>query len=104
MGDKLLNFLGIARRAGKLIIGCEPVIESVRNGKSGLVMMASDISKNTSKTVLKNITDTNYEIITLNKTKEELTYALGKSTAVLSIDDKGFIDKIKLLNSDINEA
>lgn len=41
--NKVLNYLGIARRAGLLIAGTDPVIESLKN-KAKLVFVAIDAS------------------------------------------------------------
>ena len=45
MKNKLLSFLGICRRARKLVIGAEAAAESVTGGKSRLVLYASDFSR-----------------------------------------------------------
>ena len=34
MNDRLLSILGLCRRAGKIVIGTDPVIESVTTEKS----------------------------------------------------------------------
>ena len=54
MADLLLSLLGLARRAGKLKIGADPVCESTEKGKAKLIITASDISQNTYKEILKN--------------------------------------------------
>ena len=50
-GEKIAGALGLCRRAGKMKIGCDTVIESINLGNSKLVIMASDISENTKKKV-----------------------------------------------------
>ncbi|MBQ1516681.1 MAG: ribosomal L7Ae/L30e/S12e/Gadd45 family protein, partial [Clostridia bacterium] len=78
------------RRAGKLIIGCDPVVQSMADGKSKLVVMASDISANTKKVILKNNELYKVKLVTLPISKEELSIAVGKSAAVISVEDEGF--------------
>lgn len=97
MNDKFLNFLGLCRRAGKMKIGCDTVIESVEEGNSKLVLLASDISDNTKKKVISAINGTHYYI--LNYSKDELSFALGKTCAVLSVEDEGFAKKLSELIS-----
>ena len=97
MNDKTLNFLGLCRRAGKMKIGCDTVIESVRLGNSKLVLMASDISENTKKKVTSALNDTKCMI--LNYSKDELSFSLGKTCATLSIEDEGFAKKLSELIS-----
>ena len=45
MNDKILSFLGLCRRAGKLIVGAEPSIESINKHKAKLIIFAKDFSK-----------------------------------------------------------
>ena len=49
--DKILNFLGIARRAGKLSLGFDAAEESVNKKKSKLLILACDVSERTRKSV-----------------------------------------------------
>lgn len=95
MNDRLLSLLGICRRAGKLVIGADPVKESIDTGKAFLVICANDISQNTEKKIrgaVQTNTDVAYHII--NRTKDELSFSLGKTCATLAVIDKGFADKL----------
>ena len=49
MNNKLLSFLGLCRRAGKMTIGNDAVIEEINNGKSCLVLLAGDASQRTAR-------------------------------------------------------
>ena len=40
----LLSLLGLARRAGKLSLGNDAAVESLRKGQARLVLLASDLS------------------------------------------------------------
>lgn len=95
MNDKFLSFLGLCRRAGKMKIGCDTVIESVQNCDAKLVLLASDISENTKKKIVSAVNGTEYEI--LQYSKDELSFALGKTCAVLAVEDEGFAKKIREL-------
>ena len=97
MNEKLLSFLGICRRAGKMTIGCDAVKGSMIKGEAVLVLFASDISKKTEKDVMYIIEECEIKLIRLKSTKDELADALGKYTAVISINDGGFAKKIKQL-------
>ncbi len=99
--DKLLNFLGICRRAGKLAVGNDVVIDAVRGGEAKLVMLCSDISPNTEKKLRKTIDESGVRILRLNRSKEELGFAIGKFAAVTAATDKGFADKLcELINNE----
>ena len=39
---KVLNLLGLAKRAGKVITGEELVVKAIQNGKASLVFVAHD--------------------------------------------------------------
>jgi len=97
VNDKFLNFLGLCRRAGKMKIGCDTVIESVELGNAKLVLMASDISENTKKKVISALSGVTYYI--LDYSKDELSFSLGKTCAVLSVEDEGFAKKLSELIS-----
>ena len=97
MNNKTLNFLGLCRRAGKMKIGCDTVIESAAEGNAKLVLFAKDISENTKKKVISAINGVPYE--TLGYPKDELSFALGKTCAVLSVEDEGFAKKLSELIS-----
>ena len=47
--DKALQFLGICRRAGKLLIGEDGVSGAARAGQAVLIMTASDTADTTKK-------------------------------------------------------
>ena len=88
MNSNTLGFLGLLRRAGKITIGCDPVCTAVSQGKTDLVLLAEDISQNTKKTVLKNIGAYNVHIYIMKCSKAELSSALGRQAAVISVDDE----------------
>ena len=97
MNDRILSLLGLCRRAGRLTIGADPVIQSVQSGEACIVLAASDFSQNSKKYVLKALSDYDTQIITLNRTKEQLSRSVGRMCGILSIADKGFSDKIQEL-------
>ncbi len=103
MNDKLLGFLGLIRRAGKMTIGCDPVVDSMAKGSAWLVLMADDISANTKKVVLKNAKEYGVHTIVIKCTKEELSFAVGKLAAVVSVDDEGFAKSLEKKLADDKE-
>ena len=92
--DKLLSFLGLCRRAGKMTIGNAAVAEEINNGESCLVLLASDISPRTEKEICEKAVQGNVKIIKLLQEKQQISSALGKLAAVISINDTGFAEKI----------
>ena len=92
MNDRVLSFLGLCRRAKKLVIGA-----SIKEGKSLLILHASDASKNSLKRVKKAADERGVSVLDSGKSKDELSAALGRLCAVLSVEDKGFADKLALM-------
>lgn len=103
MNDRILSLLGLCRRAGKLVIGADPTIESINKGKSKIVIFANDFSKNSIKPVLTAAHSGNIKAFCINRCKDELSFALGKLCGVLSVEDKGFADKLSQLIENENE-
>lgn len=90
---KLMNMLGLALRAGKLITGEEMTITAIRKQKVDLVIVAQDASDNTKKKVRDK--SAYYQIPNFEAlSKEEITQALGRPRTVLGIADPGFAKKI----------
>src|SRR5699024_7328069 len=90
MMDKILNLLGIAKRAGRLTTGEEKTIESVRGRSAKIVFLASDAGASTSKKIRDKCSY--YDIPLIDEyTNAELSQATGASNrVVLSITDPGF--------------
>lgn len=93
---KVLNLLGLAKRAGKVITGEELVVKAIQNGKARLVFVAHDASEN----LIKKITDKSsyYEVSVLQTfSVNELSVAIGANRKVLAIADDGFAKKMESL-------
>ncbi|MBQ5398532.1 MAG: ribosomal L7Ae/L30e/S12e/Gadd45 family protein [Ruminococcus sp.] len=101
MNDRILSLLGLCRRAGKLTLGFDLIVEAVENGDAALVLTARDISKNTEKKLLSVCERNAVKISALNRSKDELSFSLGKLTAAAAVCDAGFAEKLsELLNSE----
>ena len=94
MNDRLLSFLGLCRRAGKLVIGNDPLRETVEEGKAFLVLAASDISENTLKKINTAVSEGKVPFYKVDRTKDEISFSLGKTCACLAVIDKGFADRL----------
>lgn len=100
MNDRLLSFLGLCRRAGKLTLGNDMVLDAVDSGGAYLVVTASDISKNTERKILSRCEARGVRCLNLGRTKDEVSFALGRLCVVAAVCDKGFADKISdLINN-----
>ena len=98
--DKVLTMLGLACKAGRLVGGEFSVEQSVRGGKSFMVVIAGDVSENTKKKFTNMCAY--YKVpLCIYGTKESLGQATGKAyRASLAILDEGFKKAImKLVDS-----
>lgn len=100
MNDRILSLLGLCRRAGKLVIGADPCIESMVKGKARLIIYAEDFSHNSLKPVLAQAQRANVRVLEINRNKDELSFSIGRLCGVLSIEDRGFADKLATLVED----
>ena len=101
MTDKILSFIGLGARAGKLIYGSEAGSRAVRCGKAYLVIVANNASENTKKLMTDKCSSNNVKLCRYS-TAEELGGAVGKGrVSVVCIKDKDFADSvIKKLGAD----
>ena len=96
MNNKLLSLLGLMRRAGKLSLGFEAATDSADAGTSCLILTTADISPKTLKELnykINNKTD----VIALPCSQDDMQRAIGKAVKIISINDKGFAQKVRLL-------
>ncbi|EFU73666.1 YlxQ-related RNA-binding protein [Enterococcus italicus] len=96
--QKVLNLLGLATRARKIISGEDLTIQAIRSNKAQVVLLASDAGKNTQKKVKDKCSYYNVPVFDCY-TAEELTNAIGKPRMVIGILDKGFASRIEELIS-----
>lgn len=65
--------------------------------KAKLILYANDFSQNSLKPVLLQAHKQNVRVLEVNRTKDEISFSLGKLCGVLSVEDKGFSDKLAML-------
>ncbi len=100
-----LSLLGLARRAGKLSMGHDTVLESIRKRKAKLLLFSSDIAERLVDEMTK-ATERFCPALPccrLTETMEELHLALGYRAGVLAVNDSHFADRlIELINQEEN--
>lgn len=102
MMNKLLSFLGLCRRAGKMSLGYDVVRDSIANGEARIIIVSNDISEHTLKNVVNAADRFNKKVYKLSADKEALSTAIGKYSAVISINDSGFSKKLLALMAENN--
>lgn len=106
MQNKVLNLLGIARRAGHIAIGFDAVKALVASGRAQCVLLAADRSAKTEKELRYAAQERPCPIRVIDADKEAIAHALGlqKPVAVAATDDRGFAAAMqKHLGIDIKE-
>jgi ribosomal protein L7Ae-like RNA K-turn-binding protein len=96
MGDRLLQLLGIARRAGKLTFGLDASVKTILEGESQLILVASDASPRTILSIQRVCEENKVDLIKLEYTMEQLGASIGRgSVAAAAILGSSFTEKIK---------
>ena len=76
--DRALNYLALARKAGLLELGEEPVGAAARANHARLVVVASDASDHSWRRALSYVAHTGQQCLRLPYTKVELGMAIGR--------------------------
>jgi ribosomal protein L7Ae-like RNA K-turn-binding protein len=82
--DKALNYLSLARKAGKLELGEEPVGAAARAQHARLVVVAKDASDHTWRRAKSYVAGTTQECIRLEHTKDQLGAAIGRQELAIA--------------------
>ena len=97
--DKALSFLGLSRRAGRLLTGEEGVAGAARSGEAVLLMTACDTADNTRKRAVNLSKWYRIQYVALPWDKDTLGELLDKRVcAIMALTDKGlaaaFLEKL----------
>ena len=91
--DKFLSMIGLAKKAGRLEVGEEPVGAAARARDARLIVVASDAAENTVRRV-RHFADAGQCLwVKIPAAKDELGRAVGRSScAMVAITDVGFAE------------
>ena len=93
--DKILSMIGLAKRAGMITSGAPLCEKNIRSGKSELIIITQDISKNGMKAITDICRHYSVKYIVYSD-----MYALGTAIGsegvrtVISVNDKNFADAV----------
>ena len=86
--DKALYYMALARKAGRIELGEEPVGAAARAQHAPLVMVAQDASDHTWRRAKSFAAGTDQQCIRLKQTKDEMGMAIGRmSLAIAAVTD-----------------
>ncbi|MBQ3602128.1 MAG: ribosomal L7Ae/L30e/S12e/Gadd45 family protein [Lachnospiraceae bacterium] len=92
--SKIMAYLGLATKAGKLVSGEFMTEKSVKEGRALLVIVAEDSSDNTKK-MFRNMCEFYHVPMYIMSNKEALGHGIGKQfRASVAVLDKGLADAI----------
>lgn len=94
MKQKVLDLLGLAKKAGKMITGEDGVILGLQKRSIKIVFVAKDASAQTIERFDKKCFFYKVDCIT-DFTCEEISNAIGSNRTVIGITDAGFTKAIK---------
>lgn len=92
--DKLLGALGLCRRAGRLAIGAEQVLETAARGRAQLVLLASDASERTARRIKEGCAEI-CPVRSIRLAQAELAVLLCRPVAVLAVTDPNLANLCK---------
>ena len=104
--ERIVSAFGLAKRAGKCIMGTEMCVDAIRNETALLVVAASDLSANTVKRLKDSCSFHKVELLFVSYDKFELGKRLGKNngTSCAAVLDDGFVNICRKLYNEIHTA
>ena len=82
--DKALNYMALARKAGRIELGEEPVGNAARAHLARLVIVASDAGDHTWRKATGLVTGTEQQCIKVPFTKDQLGQTIGRTSLALA--------------------
>ncbi len=94
---RIMGFLGLCRKAGKLLIGHDAVKESIVKNKAVLVLLSADASDRLKQEAKNLVSDKNIKLIITPFSSDDFYSGIGKKSSIFSVTDKGFANKTELM-------
>lgn len=82
--NKALNYMALARKAGRIELGEEPVGAAARSQHARLVVVASDASDHTWRRAKSFVAGTQQQCIKVPFTKDELGLSIGRTSLAIA--------------------
>lgn len=82
--NKCLNYLALARKAGKIELGEEPVGAVARAQKAYLIVVAGDASDHTWRRAKSYVAGTHQQCVRVPYTKEEVGFVIGRTSLAMA--------------------
>ena len=82
--DRALNYMALARKAGRIELGEEPVGAAARAAKACLVVVAGDAGDHTWRRAKSFVAGTSQVVVKLPHTKDEMGQATGRTSLAIA--------------------
>ena len=82
--DKALNYMALARKAGRIELGEEPVGGAARAGKACLVTVAMDAGDHTWRRAKSFVAGTNQVAVKIPFSKDDMGMAIGRASLAIA--------------------
>lgn len=92
--DRLMNLLGLARKAGKLELGSEAVKQAVRRHRAALVLLCADLSPKSAQAMREEAERAGIKAAELPEEMDTVQAALGQRAGVMAVKDSGFAEAL----------
>ena len=93
--EKILSMIGLAKKAGRVEIGEEPVGAAARAKKARVILLASDAAPSSQRRAASFAEAGSTLLLTVPAGKEQLGAVLGRtSVAMIAVTDVGFAEAI----------
>lgn len=95
MESRVASYLALANKAGKIVSGNEQVMDFLRKGKKGVLVLASDISTDIGEKLIQTARRNDMDCFMFS-TKDALGALLGKGLrSALIVADSGFLEVLR---------
>lgn len=95
MESRVASYLALANKAGKIVSGNEQVMDFLRKGKKGVLVLASDISPDIGEKLIQTARRSSMDCFMFS-TKDALGALLGKGLrSALIVADRGFLEVLR---------
>ena len=82
--DKALGYIALARKAGRIELGEEPVGKAAETGKASLIVVAADASEHTWRRARSFASGTAAACVRVDFSKDQLGQAIGRTSLALA--------------------
>lgn len=89
--------LGLSRKAGKMILGSDAVLDAINDYKVFLVLLTKDISRRSGEKISAAANNRLIQVTDLPLSMNEIEMLTGKRSGIIGISDKGFAEAIRKL-------